>query len=320
MKGNEAKKNEVKETRGPDEQNVVEIRPENRPMGRFRNNPWMIASIVLGLVLVGVISFGGGGGISGNVVSESVASDNLVAFIKSQGQGGDIEINSIEREGALYKAVVDYQGQQIPVYISLDGKYLIADVIPLAGDSGGPAVVSDVEIGDSPIMGDKNAPVTIVEFSDYQCPFCAKFFLETLLSLEKEYINKGMVKLVYKDFPLNIHPEAPKAAEAARCVREQKGDDGYFKMHDLMFKNQNELGMENYKKWARMLGVSAAKFDDCLESGKYTEEVQSDLAYGSQLGVSGTPAFFINGKLISGAQPFDVFKQIIDAELANSGV
>ncbi len=320
MKGNEAKKNEVKETKEPDEQSISKIKPENEAIGGFRNNPWMIASIVLGLVLIGVIFFGGGGGISGDVVSESIASDNLVAFIKSQGQGGDIEIDSIEREGTLYKAVVDYQGQKIPVYVSLDGKYLIADVIPLAGDSESPAVVSDVEIGDSPIMGDKNAPVTIVEFSDYQCPFCTKFFSDTLPLLEKEYINKGMVKLVYKDFPLNIHPEALKAAEAVRCVREQKGDDGYFRMHDLMFKNQDELGIENYKKWARTLGVSAVKFDDCLDSGKYAKDVQSDFVYGSQLGVSDTPAFFINGKLISGAQPFDVFKQIIDAELASSGV
>jgi len=170
----------------------------------------------------------------------------------------------------------------------------------------------NVEIGDSPVLGDKNAPVTIVEFSDYECPFCGRHYLQTFPQLKKEYIETGKVKLVFKDFPLSFHPNAQKAAEAARCAGEQSK---YWEMHDLLFSNQEKLGIENYKKWAREIGVDGAKFDSCLSSGKYASDVQADLAYGSQIGVSGTPGFFVNGKKISGAQPYIVFKQAIDAEL-----
>ena len=311
---------------------------------KFRENPWIVSTIVLGIVLILVVIFGGVGyqGTSGNVISNQEAADNLVSFVKSQSQvvgaGDDIQVVSSEREGELYKVTLNFQGQDVPVYVSLDGKYLIADVIPLdpsllpslpSGGSGdgtgvggagstGSSVV-EVEIGDSPSNGDANAPVTIVEFSDYECPFCGRFFLETLPLIEEKYIKTGKARLVYKDFPLNsIHLNAQKAAEAARCVEEQKKDEGYFKMHDLLFKNQQELSVENYKKWARSLGVVGTKFDKCLEDGKFEGAVLNDFVYGQSLGVTGTPAFFINGKLISGAQPYSVFEQMIDAALESS--
>lgn len=320
MKGNEVKKiSDIKE--GGVESNFVinkNIKENKDALSRFRSNPWIISTFVLGLVLVGILIFGGVGGVSGDVVSKNVAADNLVAFVKSQSQvQGDVSVSSIDKEDSLYKVVLDYQGQTIPVYVSLDGKYLISDVIPLDNNALSPSEPVFVEVGDSPIRGDKNAPVTIVEFSDYQCPFCGKFFSETLPIIEKEYINTGKVKLVYKDFPLNIHPEALKAAEAARCVREQKDDEGYWKMHDKLFENQKELSLENYKKWAKMFGINAVKFDKCLNDGIYSKPVQKDFEYGQQLGVSGTPAFFINGRLLSGAQPFDAFKQVIEAELSS---
>ena len=138
-------------------------------------------------------------------------------------------------------------------------------------------------------------------------------------SIEKNYIKTGKVKLYYRDFPLsNIHSNAQKAAEAARCVREQKGDDGFWKMHNKLFENQQDLSIENYKKWARELGVSGSKFDSCLDEGKYESSVQKDSTYGQSLGVQGTPAFFINGQLVSGAQPYSVFEQVIEAELSGS--
>ena len=304
-------------------QNIPE-RPERGSFHKMRENPWIISTLILGLAVIVLIFVVNGRGVSGKIVSEQIAAENLVSFIKSQSGGqtqGDVNIISTEQEGQLYKVTLSYQGQNIPVYVSLDGKYLISDVVPLEGnfssnsqDNGRPV---DVEAGDSPVMGDENAPVTIVEFSDFQCPFCGKFFSDTLPSIEKEYIKTGKVKLFYKDFPLSsIHPEAQKAAEAARCVGEQKGNEGYFKMHDKLFGNQQDLSIENYKKWARLLGVAGAKFDKCLDDGTYADAVKEDLAYGESLGVQGTPAFFINGKLLSGAQPFDAFKQVIDAELA----
>ncbi len=293
-----------------------------RDLNNLRENPWIVSTFVLGVVVIVLIASFGFGGVTGEIVSEQAAANNLINFIKSQNKEAvDLKVNSVSQEGQLYKIVLDYQGQDVPIYVSLDGKYLVSDIIPL--DSGlvlnsGEDIPSDVEVeaGDSPVKGKADAPVTIIEFSDYQCPFCERFFKQTLPLIEEQYIKTGKAKLVYKDFPLiSIHPEAEKAAEAARCVREQKGDEGYFKMHDKLFENQQELSVENYKKWARDLGVVGAKFDECLDKGKYTDAVEEELAYGEQLGVTGTPAFFINGKMISGAQPFDVFKQAIDSAL-----
>jgi len=192
-----------------------------------------------------------------------------------------------------------------------------------------PSARAEVSIDDDPILGNKNAPVTIIEFSDYQCPFCRKFWTETLSQIEKEYIDTGKVKLVYRDFPLDsIHPAATPAAIAAECVRSQYGgDEAYFKYHDKIFEEGNKLdsgspngpvtktvqfGPTELKKWAKELGYN---IDSCLDSEKYKSEVQKDLADGTSYGVQGTPAFFVNGQLLSGAQPFNAFKQAIDAEL-----
>ena len=295
----------------------------NKYIDKFRDNPWIISTLALGLVIALLIAFIGSSN-EGEIVSEKIAADNLVSFIKSQNKGDvSFSVSSVQQEGQLYKIILNYQGQEVPIYVSLDGKYLVSDVIPLNEDlvlSPDNSVDVEVEAGDSPVMGEPDAPVTIIEFSDYQCPFCARFFEQTLPEIEKNYIKTGKVKLVYKDFPLiSIHPEAQKAAEAARCVREQKGDEGYFKMHDKLFENQQDLSVENYKKWARTLGVVGSKFDKCLDDGTFVDAVEDELAYGESLGVTGTPAFFINGKLISGAQPFDVFEQVIDAALSEKG-
>lgn len=172
-----------------------------------------------------------------------------------------------------------------------------------------------VKIDGYPIKGKSNAPITIVEYSDYQCPFCERFFSETLPSIEKEYIDTGKAKIVFKDFPLSFHQFAQKAAEAAHCAREQKGDDGYWAMHDKIFSNQKSLSLENLNVWARELNLNGVAFTDCLGSGKMAGIVQKGFKEGQEDGVQGTPAFFINGKLLSGAQPFSAFKNVIDTEL-----
>ncbi len=187
-------------------------------------------------------------------------------------------------------------------------------------------------IDDDPVLGNENAPVTIIEFSDYQCPFCRKFWTETLPSIKKEYIDTGKVKFVYRDFPLtSIHPAAEPAAEAAECVRDAaKGDDeAYFKMHDKIFQEGNKLDggdpitgpvrgtaqftSADLKKWANDIGYN---IDECLDSGKFKQEIQKDLSDAQAAGGQGTPYFVINDKPLSGAQPFSAFKQVIDAELA----
>ena len=170
----------------------------------------------------------------------------------------------------------------------------------------------EVSIDDDAVKGDKDAPVTIIEFSDYECPFCARFYTQTYGQIQKEYIDTGKVKFVYRDFPLGFHQNAQKAAEAAECAGEQ---DKYFDMHDKLFENGVAGGVASFKQFAGQIGLNQGDFDNCLDSGEMADEVKKDMADGQSYGVQGTPAFFVNGKLISGAQPFSAFQQAIDAEL-----
>jgi protein-disulfide isomerase len=163
---------------------------------------------------------------------------------------------------------------------------------------------------DDPTRGNPAAPVTIVEFSDYQCPFCARVN-PTLDRIRQTYGDR--VKIVFKDFPLANHAEAPKASEAARCAGDQ---NKYWEMHDAMFANQRALAVPALKQTARAIGLNGTAFDQCLDSGKYTAAVQAGLAQGEKMGVNSTPTLYVNGRAIIGAMPFENFKSIIDEELA----
>ena len=176
----------------------------------------------------------------------------------------------------------------------------------------------NVDISGAPMVGQKNAPVTIVEFSDFECPFCGRFHQDTLPQIVSNYIDKGSARLVYRNFPLSFHKESKNAALAAACARDQGGDVTFFKYHDLLYTNQTSLGVDNYKKWAVDLGLNASKFNDCYDKQKYASLIDKDLQDGSSYGVNGTPAFFINGTRLTGAQPFSAFKTIIDQELAKT--
>lgn len=171
----------------------------------------------------------------------------------------------------------------------------------------------DVSADDDPWKGGKDAPVTIIEFTDYQCPFCARA-RPTVKQVVETYGDK--VKYVLRDFPLSFHPNAQKAAEAAECAGDQ---DKYWEYSDLLWANNKALEVPNLKKLAKDAGLDQAKFDQCLDSGKFTAEVQKDMADGSKAGVSGTPSFFINGQMLTGARPFEQFKDVIDVEIRNSG-
>jgi protein-disulfide isomerase len=167
-------------------------------------------------------------------------------------------------------------------------------------------------IDDDSIKGDPNAPVTIVEFSDYECPFCERFYSGAYQQIKTEYIDTGKVKFVYRDFPLSFHQNAGKAAEAAECAGEQ---GMYFEMHDKLFEDGVSGGVSDFKNYAGEIGLNQGDFDTCLDSGSMAKEVQNDFLAGQKAGVKGTPAFFINGEMVSGAQPFSVFKEKIDAFL-----
>ena len=163
---------------------------------------------------------------------------------------------------------------------------------------------------DDPVRGNKAAGVTIVEFSDYQCPFCARVN-PALAKIRETYGDK--VNIVFKDFPLPNHPQAPKAAEAAHCAAEQ---GKYWEMHDVMFANQRALEVPALKQSAAGLGLDTAKFNQCLDSSRYESKVAAGAAQGDKLGVNSTPTLYINGRPVIGAQPFEVFKAAIDEELA----
>jgi protein-disulfide isomerase len=162
------------------------------------------------------------------------------------------------------------------------------------------------------ILGDPNAKITLVEYGDYECPFCKKFFEDTGLALRKNYIETGKVKMIYRDFPLPFHPQAMPAALAANCAKEQ---GKFWLYHDELFKNQEKLNSLDYVKLAQDLGLNTETFKSCFENKKYLQKIQKDYGGGQSIGVNGTPTFFINGKQIVGAQPYSAFEQIIEQEL-----
>ena len=192
----------------------------------------------------------------------------------------------------------------------------------VAAQAGGPVVEAPVtqepqfvryEVASEgfPSIGPENAPITIVEFSDYQCPFCRRWHEDVYQPLLNAY--PGKIKLVYRQLPLtSIHPDAFPAAEAAMCAGDQ---NAYWPFHDKLFSNDS-LGSAAYTQYAQDLALDMTAFESCITERKYQEAVQADLDFAVNLGVRSTPTFFINGLAVVGAQPLDVFKQVIDKELA----
>ncbi len=169
-----------------------------------------------------------------------------------------------------------------------------------------------LNIGESPYEGKKNAPVTMIECSDYQCPFCARFTNGALKQLRDNEIKEGKVKLVFKNFPLPFHQYAEKAAEAAECANTQ---GKFWQMHNLLFNSGGRLDVDSLKSYAKQIGLNSEKFDRCLETGETAGTVQADKSTCASAGVSGTPTFFINGRMLVGAQPYEQFKDaIVQAE------
>src|SRR5687768_13226093 len=166
---------------------------------------------------------------------------------------------------------------------------------------------------DDPIWGKWDAPVTIVTFSDFQCPFCSR--VEPTLDQVKQTYGQDKVRIVWKNQPLPFHDKAKPAAEAAQTVFLLKGSDAFWKFHDTAFKNQQQLSPESYEKWAVASGVDLNQFKQTLASKKAAKKVDEDQQLANKVGANGTPAFRINGAELSGAQPFEKFKEVIDREL-----
>lgn len=182
-----------------------------------------------------------------------------------------------------------------------------------------------VSIDDDAILGNPDAPITIVEFSDYQCPFCQKFFDESLRLIVENYVDTGKVKIIYRDFPLPSHSEASLAAQAAECVRNLApvpGDKEYYQMHDFLFaRTEDWSGNPDALSVFVEMGVGVlgevqrSSLQACLENGDKLDEVNKDYTAGKGYGVSGTPTFFINGKKLVGAVPYENFELLIESQL-----
>ncbi len=179
-----------------------------------------------------------------------------------------------------------------------------------------PTATDFVEDND-PGMGNKNARVVILDYDDFQCPFCKKFYDETFELIKKNYIETGKVYYVFKQFPLSsIHQYARKAAEASLCAQDQ---GRFWEYHDILFIKQTEWSLQGTKKfldYAEELGLEKKEFEECLSSGKYFEEVEKEYDQAAFIGATGTPSFVINDVLVPGAQPYEVFQQVIDQKLS----
>ena len=276
-------------------------------------NLWQIATIVFIflfiLALFNVFDYNSSTTrITGNAVG--YINDNLLD------SNSKAQVVSSERANGVIKVVLNIGGNLMESYISSDGKLLFPSAIPLTGEVVANAQqpstgVIKVSADDDPSLGSENAPITIVEFSDYQCPYCSKFEETTFLDLKSKYIDTGLIRLVFRDFPLtSIHQYAQKSAEASECADEQ---GKFWEYHSVLFNNQNALTLADLKKYAVDLKLDATKFDACLDSGKYEDEVQKDMQDGISYGVAGTPAFFVNGKILEGAQPLSEFERLINS-------
>lgn len=187
-----------------------------------------------------------------------------------------------------------------------------------AQQSPAPVAVADIKLGpDDHVLGNKDAKVTIVEFADFRCPFCKRFFQQAESPLIGEYVNKGTARFVFKNFAF-LGQQSVWASEAAECASEQ---GKFWQFHDWLYKNQapesdlNYYSKANLIKYAGRVRLETAQFSSCLNSDKYSKRVSDDLAEGQKYGVSGTPTVFINGKKIVGAQPYETFKAAIEGAL-----
>ena len=227
-------------------------------------------------------------------------------FQENQARVGNRPLEQIAPQIKQYLAQQRGQTAKDDFVKSLRAKYktrILMDVARIeVAEAGGPAK-----------GGAAGAPITIVEFSDFQCPFCGRVN-PTLLQAKEKYGDK--LRIVFRQFPLNIHPMAPKAAEASLCANDQ---GKFWEMHDALFADQQKLAVDDLKAKAASIGLDKAKFDTCLDSSAMAAKVAKDLEDGQKYGVSSTPSLFVNGRLIAGAVGIDDLSKVIDDELARKG-
>ncbi len=231
---------------------------------------------------------------------------------------------------ATIKLTADGNLQEVGLLMSPDGKYVIFSGVDRNRMAVGAIedvtsdpfaeVMKKLTLEGNPSKGPKDAPVTIVEFSDFQCPYCSRAYTTLKTQVMAEYGDK--VRLVYKNFPLSFHNWAETSGIAGECAYDQD-EESFWLLYSHYFDNQREINAENLREKSlevlKGTSVDAAKWSDCFDNKKTADRVRDDMAEGQSVGVTGTPAFLINGRFLSGAQPFPRFKAIIDDELARAG-
>jgi protein-disulfide isomerase len=259
-------------------------------------------------------------------IKDEVAQDQKVATAVGANGTPTFFINGRELVGAQdaskFEAIIDDEIKQADALLKsgtpLKDVYnkrmeTAAAAAPAPAPTEEPAGKVDVKLGDAPVKGPASAPVTVIAFSDFQCPFCSRA-VPTLKEVEEKY--PGKVRIAFKQLPLPFHDKAHLAAEAALAANEQ---GKFWQMHDKLFANQQALDRASLEKYAQELGLNMTKFKAALDSGKFKDKVDAEAKEGAAVGASGTPTFFINGTKLVGAQPFDAFKTAIDKELKPKG-
>ena len=264
---------------------------------------------------------------AGSALAQELNTDQLIKFFRKKNNvppSAQVSVTGLKdspikgaKEGVL--EVSGPQPRKVPFTATADGKYAIfSETVDLSVDPS-KAVMAKIKTDGAACRGPKDAKVTVVEYSDYQCPFCAKGYTTLEQQVLKEYGEK--VRFCFKDFPLAFHPWAEPAAVAAKCIGEQK-PEAYWKVYDGFFQNQKDVNPTNVKEkaWGFVEAekLDKAKFDACYDSKKTQAAVKAEMAEGQSVGVTGTPSFVINGRLLVGAQPADAFKAVIDDELASA--
>lgn len=234
-----------------------------------------------------------------------IADDEIEAFYRSNKSRLRVDLQAVREQIREFLRNQKIEAQKA-LYVKSLRSYSNIETYLKAS----PLFRAEVPIAGAPSRGPENAPITLVKFEDYQCPFC-KQFQPTATTLLERYSSK--LRLVHKDLPLDgIHPQARVAAEAARCADEQ---GKFWSYHDALYADSPKASAEDLKSYAKEVRLDVKEFDRCLGSGKFKAVVQQDLMDGARLGITGTPTFFINGREISGNQPLATFEAIIDEEL-----
>ncbi|APJ02535.1 DsbA family protein [Silvanigrella aquatica] len=241
----------------------------------------------------------------------SISLEQIKQFIKENADNAQLKGKTFEQQEALVKPYL--QNQAAGSYFrDLVAKAVSEGDIEVTGASKPSTPKVNIDIGNSPSKGPKDAPITIVEFADFQCPYCATA-QPTVEEVLKKY--KGKVRYVFKNYPLvQIHPEAIPAAIAAECANKQ---DKYWQMHDGLFENHNKLGEETYNKLAQNIGLKLDEFNNCRKDTSVRDKINAEMEYGQSLGINATPAFYINGIQLMGSLPKAEFEKVINSELAS---